>query len=82
MNGSPAGYFELARGDDDEVQIAYFGLTPPFIGRGLGGVLLTQAIREAWHWDATRVWVHTCNLDHPGALANYQARGMRIYRRT
>jgi hypothetical protein len=24
--------------------------------------------------------VHTCNLDHPGALANYQARGMVIYK--
>jgi hypothetical protein len=27
----------------------------------------------------TRVWVHTCTLDHPAALANYQARGMKIY---
>jgi len=27
-----------------------------------------------------RVWVHTCNLDHPQALANYQARGMVIYK--
>jgi hypothetical protein len=24
--------------------------------------------------------VHTCNLDHPAALANYQARGMVIYK--
>ena len=27
-----------------------------------------------------RVWVHTCNLDHPKALANYQARGMVVYK--
>jgi hypothetical protein len=26
-----------------------------------------------------RVWVHTCNRDHPQALANYQARGLAIY---
>jgi hypothetical protein len=26
------------------------------------------------------VWVHTCNRDHPQALANYQARGMVIYK--
>jgi hypothetical protein len=35
---------------------------------------------RAWDWGATRVWVHTCSLDHPSALANYQARGMRLYR--
>jgi hypothetical protein len=26
-----------------------------------------------------RVWLHTCSLDHPAALANYQARGFRIF---
>ncbi|MCU1568825.1 MAG: hypothetical protein JWQ56_3762, partial [Pseudarthrobacter sp.] len=25
-----------------------------------------------------RVWVHTCSLDGPAALANYQARGFVI----
>jgi len=25
------------------------------------------------------VWLHTCNRDHPKALANYQARGMIAY---
>ena len=26
-----------------------------------------------------RVWLHTCNLDGPHALSNYQKRGFRIY---
>jgi hypothetical protein len=26
------------------------------------------------------VWVHTCTLDHPAALGNYQARGMVVYK--
>jgi hypothetical protein len=26
------------------------------------------------------VWVHTCNRDHPQALANYQGRGMIVYK--
>jgi GNAT superfamily N-acetyltransferase len=26
-----------------------------------------------------RVWVHTCTLDGPAALANYQARGLVVY---
>src|SRR5262249_40568619 len=74
-----AGYYEL-RCDDSGVEIAYFGLLPAFIGRGFGGGLLTHAIEEAWRMSPARVWVHTCSLDHPGALANYEARGMKIYK--
>lgn len=74
-----AGYYEL-RCDEGGVEIAYFGLLPAFIGRGLGGALLTHAMEEAWRMSPARVWVHTCTLDHPAALANYQARGMKICR--
>jgi GNAT superfamily N-acetyltransferase len=74
-----AGYYEL-RVAEDEVEIAYFGLLPQFIGRGLGGALLTSAIEKAWELSSARVWVHTCNRDHPQALANYQARGLVIYK--
>lgn len=78
--GSPAGYFELQRQQGNAVEIRYFGLAPPFIGRGFGGHLLTCALREAWQWNQPdRVWVHTCSRDHPSALANYQARGMHCY---
>jgi GNAT superfamily N-acetyltransferase len=75
------GYYELHR-DADEVEIAYFGLLPGFIGRGLGGALLTSAIENACAWAPrpSRVWVHTCNRDHPNALSNYQARGFKIYK--
>lgn len=76
--GSPAGYFELAS-RDGEVQIAYFGLLPAFVGRGLGAALLTRAIEEAWAMVPRRVWVHTCTLDHPASLPNYLARGMVPY---
>ncbi|MDX1415122.1 MAG: GNAT family N-acetyltransferase [Candidatus Promineifilaceae bacterium] len=79
--GTPAGYYELQRQEKGDVEIAYFGLAPQFIGRGLGGFLLSEAIRSAWALDGTeRVWVHTCTLDHPRALQNYQARGMEIFR--
>jgi GNAT superfamily N-acetyltransferase len=77
--GLTVGYYELRRDDAREVEIAYFGLAPDFIGRGFGGALLTDALRRAWAWDARRVWVHTCNLDHPAALQNYKARGMQVY---
>lgn len=79
VHGAPAGYFELERQSGD-VEIAFFGLLPRFIGRGLGGRLLTEAIRRAWAIGASRVWVHTCTLDHPNAQANYEARGLKVYR--
>ena len=79
--GATAGYYELRRDEARAVEVAYFGLAPDFIGRGLGGVLLTDALRRAWAWDAQRVWLHTCTLDHPAALKNYLARGMQVYDR-
>ena len=68
--------------NQEDVEIAYFGLLPEFIGRGLGGTLLTSAVENAWNWSPapSRIWVHTCNRDHPNALANYQARGFKIYK--
>ena len=79
--GSIAGYFELEINQANEVEIKYFGLAPAFIGKGFGGYLLSYAIQQAWTvCSATRVWVHTCSLDHPSALVNYQARGLVLYR--
>lgn len=78
--GSPAGYYELQKQPGNEVEIVYFGLADRFLGQGHGGYLLSHAVRLAWNWSAKRVWVHTCTLDHPGALANYRARGFEVYR--
>lgn len=79
LYGTPAGYFELDPQENNSIEIAYFGLLPQFLGKGIGGRLLTVAIQRAWQKGARRVWVHTCSLDHPSALANYQARGMRLF---
>ena len=80
VDDESAGYFELRKSGADEVEIAYFGLVPAFIGRGLGGALLTAAVQEAWRFGGRRVWLHTCTLDSPHALPNYKARGFRPYR--
>ena len=80
VNGTPAGYFELEAQADANVEIVYFGLLPAFVGAGLGGHLLTSAVERGFAMGAKRVWVHTCTLDHPQALANYQARGLRIFK--
>ncbi len=80
VKGSPAGYFELERHDDGSVEIAYFGLLPEFLGRGLGRHLLTVAAETAWSLGAGRVWLHTCTLDDPAALPNYCKRGFQPYK--
>lgn len=78
IGGTRAGYFELHRGPAGSTEIVYFGLTRPFIGRGLGKFLLTRAVEEGWRTPGTtRVWLHTCTLDDPAALPNYLARGFR-----
>ena len=82
-NGDIAGYFELLNLADGEVEIAYFGLVPQFIGKGFGGYMLSQAVKLAWQeCQAKSVTVNTCTLDHKNALSNYQARGFEVYRKT
>jgi GNAT superfamily N-acetyltransferase len=81
VENESAGYFELARRDDGSVEIAYFGLSSPFIGRGIGKAMLTRAAQEAWALGPTRVWLHTCTLDSPYALPNYLARGFEETRK-
>lgn len=75
-----AGYFELRRCEDGSTELAYFGLMPKFIGRGLGKHLLTCAVVQAWADGANRVWLHTCTLDDPAALPNYLKRGFQAFR--
>ena len=79
LNGVAVGYAELEKQPGDNVEISYFGLLPEFLGKNLGGWFLSETIRRAWEMDAARVWVHTCTLDHPAALANYLARGFQLY---
>lgn len=85
VRGVPAGYVELDRQRLGEVEIAYFGLMPEFIGRGLGPYFLDWAVGRAWDPPQgnapERVWLHTCTLDHPKALATYQRAGFEVYDR-
>jgi GNAT superfamily N-acetyltransferase len=80
-NGTPAGYIELNRDSHEPgTEIAYFGLIPRFQGRGIGKHLLSYGIQRAWEEKPVRLWVHTCTLDGPYALPNYQKRGLSIYK--
>jgi GNAT superfamily N-acetyltransferase len=74
-----AGYYELLPAPGS-VEVAYFGLLPAFQGQGLGGYLLTHALRRALEL-APRAWLHTNTQDGAAALPNYLARGLRPFRR-
>lgn len=75
------GLVQLRPHPPRDVQITKFGLVPEFLGRGLGGHLLTLATRLAWDLgNVDRVWVQTTSLDHPHALSNYRHRGFRPFR--
>jgi hypothetical protein len=78
VRGERAGYYELRLGDGS-VEVAYFGLLGGFQGAGLGGFLLTHALRRGFEL-APRVWLHTNTQDGAAALPNYLARGLRPFR--
>ena len=76
-----AGYFELIfNNDTKETEIAYFGVLEEYFGMKLGGYLLSEAIKSSFSMGSSRVWVHTCSLDHKNALSNYLSRGMKIFK--
>ncbi|MFD8994889.1 GNAT family N-acetyltransferase [Streptomyces abikoensis] len=86
-HGTPAGYVELDAQPEGAVEIVYFGLVPRFRGRRIGGHLLSVGTARAWdlaeRWPGReptkRVWLHTCSLDGPHALGNYERRGFRVF---
>ncbi len=75
--GDPAGYVEFVRSDkNNEVEILSFGLIPEYCGRGLGRGFLDWTINYAWDQLApSRLWLHSCDLDHPNALSTYLKAG-------
>ena len=78
--GVPAGFVELDRRVEDEIEIKQFGLVPEFIGQGLGRYFLHWSIEKAWSYHPKRLWLHTCTEDHPAALPNYLKAGFAAYK--
>jgi GNAT superfamily N-acetyltransferase len=77
--GWPQGFFLLDVQAPGVTELAYFGLVPQAIGRGLGTFLLRTAILTAWDRPGLeKLTVNTCSLDHPRALAGYQKHGFGV----
>lgn len=79
--GRDIGIVELDfRGEDAEV--AFFGLVPERVGRGLGKAAMAQAVARAFARPGTRrLFLHTCTLDDPRAIGFYRACGFVPYAR-
>jgi GNAT superfamily N-acetyltransferase len=65
----------------DECELRFFGLIESAIGTGAGRWLMNRTIERAWSRPIRRFWLHTCNFDHPDALAFYLRSGFRPYKR-
>lgn len=75
------GIVELDRRNPENVEISFFGLAPQATGQGLGPRMMAAALSQAWQPFTRRVWLHTCTLDHPGAVTFYRRCGFTPYKR-
>lgn len=73
------GMLELDFRQPGACEIAFFGFVPKATGNGFGKWLMRRALQRAWFGKADsgveRVWVHTCTLDDPRAVAFYMGQG-------
>lgn len=69
------GYFELGGNE-----IAFFGLTPAYIGKRIGPWLLDRAIERGFARGGDRLMLNTNTVDHPRALDTYRKAGFRVVR--
>ena len=76
VDGWPGGFFMLDTREGHICDLAYFGLVPEAVGRGLGHWFLSTAVQTAWDLpNIRRLTVNTCTLDHRRALPLYQRVG-------
>ncbi len=74
------GLLELDFRGRGDCELMYFGVVPEAIGQGAGRLMMNEAIRRAFLRPIGRFFLHTCSLDHPGALAFYTRSGFMPYK--
>lgn len=79
--GTAVGMLELDFREGATAELAFLGLVSGFTGHGHGRWLINRALALLWRDGVTRVWVHSCTLDHPGAIAFYRRSGFVPYAR-
>lgn len=79
--GRDVGLLELDFREAGEGELAFFGLDEPVLGKGAGRWLMNRALALAWAQPISRFWVHTCTIDHQGAVEFYQRSGFKVFKR-
>ncbi|MBV9699767.1 MAG: GNAT family N-acetyltransferase [Candidatus Eremiobacteraeota bacterium] len=79
--GGDEGILELDFRVARECELSLFGVVRTLVASGAGRWLLNKGIEIAWAHPIDRFWLHTCNLDHPNALAFYQRSGFSPFKR-
>ena len=80
-NGTDAGILELDFRTPHECELTFFGVVEALVGSGAGRWLMNRAMERAWSQPISRMWVHTCSLDHPKAVPFYIRSGFRPFKR-
>lgn len=79
--GRDVGLLELDFREACECELVFFGLEESVVGKGAGRWLMNRALERAWARPIGRFWVHTCTLDHQGAVEFYQRSGFTAFKR-
>ena len=75
------GYYEQEyHPTSNEVELINLGILKEYRGLKLGSILVNHAKASASRKNPTRMWVHTCSLDHKYALQNYKSKGFEIFK--
>ncbi len=80
--GVELGMHELDFRQSGECELSYLAVVPDLTGKGHGSWLMANALGLGWRRGVTRMWVHTCTLDHPRALGFYIRHGFVPFERS
>lgn len=75
-----AGLAEIDFSVAGEAEIVTFGVVPEATGTGAAHALMAGTLAAAFRPGISRVWLHTCTFDHPGAIRFYTRWGFRPYK--
>ena len=80
--GVELGMLELDFRKEGACELSYLAVVPELASKGHGGWLMANALGLGWRRGVTRMWVHTCTLDHPRALGFYIRHGFTAFERS
>jgi GNAT superfamily N-acetyltransferase len=74
------GMAELDATNGKHIELVHFGLIPSLLHQGIGRRFLQNIIHLEWNTEVERMWLSTCGMDHPKALAFYENAGFTKFK--